>query len=193
MSWSWRRDEEGRRFGDASDVCHQHRGRRCRPRVGALSSGSRSLIRWLRSPRLDCSDLTLLTTLDTGAPCGSWSAGRCIVDGAGPTPPTDANDTHPRSGTALCLSRGGYRATLFHCGTLSPLSGRLSYRASIASRRLGHVRRACNGLEHTRVRGSCCRTNCVELVTDEIRGVAGEPERSTRFPNTSGGCGAEGC
>jgi len=82
------------------------------------------------------------------------------------------------SGTALCLSGGGYRAMIFHVGALLRLNeaGLLTKLDRISSVSGGSITAGMLGLKWSRLRfdGSGAATNLVREVFDPIRALAGK-------------------
>jgi NTE family protein len=91
--------------------------------------------------------------------------------------PTDGPLSQPRPGMALCLSGGGYRAMLFHLGTLWRLNelGLLKGLARISSVSGGSITAGMLGLMWKRLNfdGTNAATNLEQLVVNPIRTLAG--------------------
>ncbi|AWN37683.1 patatin-like phospholipase family protein [Methylobacterium radiodurans] len=80
----------------------------------------------------------------------------------------------PEPGIALCLSGGGYRAMVFHLGTLIRLNeagilGKLSRVSSVSG---GSITAAVLGLHWRELRFEDCRATRLDLVTDKVLRMA---------------------
>ena len=91
--------------------------------------------------------------------------------------PTDGPLSQPRPGMALCLSGGGYRAMLFHLGTLWRLNelGLLKTLAKISSVSGGSITAGMLGLRWNRLSFNSANiaTDLEALVVDPIRSLGG--------------------
>jgi NTE family protein len=90
---------------------------------------------------------------------------------------TDRPLSEPKPGTALCLSGGGYRAMLFHLGTLWRLNelGLMKGLAKISSVSGGSITAGMLGLRWNQLDFNAANkaTNLEQLVIDPIRSLAG--------------------
>ena len=91
--------------------------------------------------------------------------------------PTDGPLSQPKPGVALCLSGGGYRAMIFHLGTVWRLNelGLMKRLAKVSSVSGGSITAAMLGLMWTRLdfNASNVATNLEQLVVNPIRSLAG--------------------
>src|SRR5438270_3061057 len=82
----------------------------------------------------------------------------------------------PRPGIALCLSGGGYRAMVFHLGTLWRLNetGLLKQLNRVSSVSGGSITAAMLGLQWTKLifNGKGVATNLLELVINPVLSLA---------------------
>ena len=97
-----------------------------------------------------------------------------------PPPPQhdDSAEAEPQSGVALCLSGGGYRAMLFHLGTLWRLN-ELNYLPKltmVSSVSGGSITSGVLAMNWSKLRfdANGCAANFDELVTQPIRHMAGK-------------------
>lgn len=92
--------------------------------------------------------------------------------------PSDNSNREPQAGTGLCLSGGGYRAMLFHAGTLWRLyeTGVLAHVSRISSVSGGSITAGVLGLNWTKLRFDPVQlsTDFIPLVVEPIRALAGE-------------------
>jgi len=90
---------------------------------------------------------------------------------------TDGPLSQPRPGMALCLSGGGYRAMVFHLGTLWRLNelGLLKGLAKVSSVSGGSITAGMLGLRWNRLEFNAANTatNLEQLVVNPIRSLAG--------------------
>jgi NTE family protein len=90
---------------------------------------------------------------------------------------TDRPLSQPKPGMALCLSGGGYRAMVFHLGTLWRLNelGLLKGLARVSSVSGGSITAGMLGLRWNKLDFNAARvaTNLEQLVVDPIRSLAG--------------------
>ncbi|UAK26329.1 patatin-like phospholipase family protein [Sphingomonas nostoxanthinifaciens] len=90
-------------------------------------------------------------------------------------PTTDADDGAPQDGIGLCLSGGGYRAMLFHVGTLWRLheAGLLEKVARISSVSGGSITSAALAIAWPDIVANPAREVFVARFVDKVRALAG--------------------